>query len=317
MHWLGWIPIGLLSVYLLYQGLIWLLVVFIMRYGIKIIPKDAEKTLQKENEKRARGELLPLSHEDWGMMVIAPQALFDGKSCTDYSPKDDTDSKFDLIYGVKNRQDLIHELFSLITGQDEGHVLFHETREKVIGLPEKEFKKALKEIRRRNVSQEEKKAFIWQYKVMYHNINEAQSLKYFPTDYHTFIKHCLAGCRLKYITEAEAKAWANMLAPFFRETFNGWGDVWHSYVMNYWFFIGYDKTFKQIEPTYRAIINVLLKEMCSPINTIKWNAPLPPVETFSFAEAVAGLNVKNQSGRIMDVDEVNNIIRKHLNMAGS
>ncbi|WP_222943030.1 DUF1266 domain-containing protein [Xenorhabdus sp. PB62.4] len=294
-----------------------LLVVFIGMSFIKTIPKDAERALQKENEKRVKGEIPPLTHEDWGMMVIAPQALLGGNSCTDYSPRDDPDSGFDLIYGVKNRQDLIHELFLLITGQDEGRVLFHETREKVIGLPEKEFKKALKEIRRRNVTQEEKKAFIWQYKVMYHNINEAQSLKYFPTDYHTFIGNCLAGCRLKYITEAEAKAWANMLAPFFRETFSGWGDVWHSYVMNLWFFVGYDKELKQMEPTYRAIINVLLKEMCSPINTIRWDAPLPPVETFSFAEAVAGLNVKSASGRVMDVDEVNNIIRKHLNMAGS
>ncbi|MDE9447591.1 DUF1266 domain-containing protein [Xenorhabdus bovienii] len=150
--------------------------------------------------------------------------------------------------------------------------------------------------------------------MMYHNTHNIKNVNYWVWDYVRFSMLCLEGTRLKYITEAEAKAWTRMLAPRLRATFHGWDDLWHNFLIARWFWSAQDKLWMQKQSELVDIIDNLLKEPSSPAISIDWNTPLSSIDTCSFVEAVASLQLKDENGVIIGVDELNNIIQSHLNI---
>ncbi|REF25592.1 uncharacterized protein DUF1266 [Xenorhabdus cabanillasii] len=291
-----------------------ILVLLGVSYSIyaRFSPYVTNENMKEDIEIITQNTLPPVTSEDWGIILGAPYAVFNGHAVNDYAPETAEDNGLSSAWGIKNRQDLLQQLFWLIM---EGHSAgYYEIRDNVIHLSKNDFDTLLSSIEKSQWDETEKQEIIWQYKMMYHNTNDIQNVKYLAWDYVRFSMLCLEGARLKYITKEEAKAWTRMLAPRLRKTYTGWGDLWHHLFITRWFWSAQDKQWTSSQSDYLAIVNNLLQKKGSPATTIKWGSPLSSTDTTSFAEAVASLQLEDEDGVIAGVDELNKVIKSHLNL---
>ncbi|WP_338804536.1 DUF1266 domain-containing protein [Xenorhabdus griffiniae] len=306
MHWFWWVLLSILALFIL------LVSCFFCFLHIST-SKDEKSNFKKECEKRERGELPAFKSDDWGIILGAPYAISNNIPCNEYSAEIVLNYiKSKHSWGIKNRQDLIYQLFCLIF--DHHSTGYYKMRNLLVEMPKNEFETLIADIQQSQMRKSAKKELIWQYNMMYNNINDIQNVKYLSWDYVRFSMLCLEGCRLKYITETEAKSWSLMLAPLLREIYSGWDDLWHHFIITRWFWSAQDDKWTRSQSMYSSIVDELLQENGSPATTIEWNTPLPPIDTLSFAEAVASLQLADEDGEIFSVEALNETIQSYLNI---
>ncbi|CDG21146.1 protein of unknown function [Xenorhabdus poinarii G6] len=288
----------------------------------RFFPYVTNENRKEEIEVTTQNTLLPVTSEDWGIILGAPYAVFNGHVVNDYTPEIAEDNGLSSAWGIKNRQDLLQQLFWLIM---EGHSTdYYEIRDTVIHLSKNDFDMLLSNIEKSQWDETEKQELIWQYKMMYHNTHDIQNMEYLAWDYVRFSMLCLEGARLKYITKEEAQSWTRMLAPRLRKMYTGWDDLWHHLFITRWFWSAQDKQWTSSQSDYLAIVDNLLQDKSSPVNVIQWDVPLSSTDTTSFSEALVSLQLPKSMVTLelegdddvtVGVDELNEIIRAHLNIS--
>ncbi|MDE9463288.1 DUF1266 domain-containing protein [Xenorhabdus bovienii] len=272
----------------------------------------------EDNEKEDDEIILPpITHDDWGLIVGAPYAVYADDAVNDFSPCTDADDyRMQSSWGISNRQDLIYQLFNRIQG---GHATNYDAlRNQVVGLSKNEFDTLLKRMEEDELDDDEYHELQWQYHMMHNNTNDIQNVNYWAWDYVRFSMLCLRGIKFRYLTEEEAKAWTRMLAPRLREIYTGWDDLWQHFITTRWFWSNEQEPWQSSASDYLAAIHQLLQDKHSPANVIAWDTPLSSTDTLSFAEALVSIQqIKNEDGELADVDEVNSVIRWHLKMTES
>ncbi|OKP00297.1 DUF1266 domain-containing protein [Xenorhabdus eapokensis] len=295
-----------------------ILILFLLGVGYSIYaqfsPYVTKENRKEEIEITTQNTLPPVTSEDWGIILGAPYAVFNEHAINDYTPDTAKDNGLSSAWGIKNRQDLLQQLFWLIV---DGHSTdYYAMRDNVIQITKQDFDTLLSRIEKSQWDETEKQEILWRYKMMYHNTNNIQNVDYLAWDYVRFSMLCLEGARLKYITAEEAKAWTRMLAPSLRKTYTSWADLWHQLFITRWFWSAQDTQWTSSQSHYLAIVDNLLQDKGSPANTINWNVPLSSSDTTSFAEAVASLELEDEDGVVVGVNELNEIIQSNLNIIG-
>ncbi|MBD2801851.1 DUF1266 domain-containing protein [Xenorhabdus sp. M] len=261
--------------------------------------------------------LPPITHDDWGLIVGAPYAVYVDDAINDFSPfTEENDYGMKSSWGIYNRQDLIYQLFNRIQG---GHATGYDAlRDQVASLSKSKFDTLLKRMEDDELDYDEYHGSRWQYHIMHSNTNNIQNINYWAWDYVRFSMLCLRGVKLQYLTEEEARAWTRMLAPRLREIYTGWDDLWHHFITTRWFWSNEQEPWQSSASDYLDVIHQLLQDKGSVANAISWDTPLFSTDTQSFAEALASIQqIKNEDGEIADVNEANRIIRWHLKMTES
>ncbi|PHM51971.1 DUF1266 domain-containing protein [Xenorhabdus sp. KK7.4] len=251
----------------------------------------------------------PFLTSDWGMILGAPYAYFNGWSCNDYSPEED-DAGLSSAWGIENRQDLVFQLFKLMVN---GHAAdYYKMRDELSELSKPEFNEILADIQQSDMNAYDKQEIIWRYTMMYDNENDIQNIQYLAWDYVRFSMLCLNGCKLQYITEQEAKNWTLMLAPLLRMVYSGWDDLWYHFALTRWFWASTDEGWAECQSEYIGIIRALLNDPNSPTVEINWNSELPPIETHSFAQALTEVLAEQNPDAEVNFNEVHDAIREQV-----
>ncbi|WP_340609581.1 DUF1266 domain-containing protein [Xenorhabdus bharatensis] len=255
----------------------------------------------------------PFSTSDWGMILGAPYAYFNGWNCNDYSPEED-DGGLSSAWGIENRQDLVFQLFKLLIN---GHAAdYYKMRDELSELSKPEFDEILVGVQQSDMNASDKQESIWRYTMMYNNENDIQNIQYLAWDYVRFSMLCLNGCKLQYITEQEAKNWTLMLAPLLRMVYSGWDDLWYNFALTRWFWASTDEGWAECQSEYISIIRALLNDPNSPTIAIDWNSELPPIETHSFAQALTEVLAEQNPNGEVNFNEVHDAIREQVRADG-
>ncbi|WP_340614338.1 DUF1266 domain-containing protein [Xenorhabdus thailandensis] len=288
------------------------LVLLMIGYNLYTHINSMANNMNGEAVTFSQNTLPPVTNDDWGIIVGAPYAHLNDYAVNDYAPETAEDNGLTSSWKIKNRQDLIHQLFWLSMGGPTR--VFYDMKNELAGMTKNEFDKLLADIEQSQEDETKKQEIIWQYKMMYNNTQNIQNMDYWVWDYVRFSMLCLEGSRLKYITPDEAKTWTRMLAPRLRKTYRNWADLWHTFLISRWFWAAQDKAWMQNQSNISDIIDNLLKEKDSPANMISWDAQLSSTDTLPFAKAVASLQLKDENGEIVSTDEVNKILQLYLNI---